>query len=120
DAAAIEVEHDLGRVGPAVPEGELAAIGTLAVASRHDPLPRGGVGADRGGSAVVVVTAVAVEGERSTPARQHHDRDRRGGEPPAAQDPPPPPGPLLPIGPPVVIVLVARVQLPVHAATLGR
>ena len=38
-ATAFEVEHDLGRVGPTLPEGELAAIGTLTVAPGHDLLP---------------------------------------------------------------------------------
>ena len=41
--AAVEVEHHLGRVGAAFPEGELAAVGTLAVAAGHDLLPTGGV-----------------------------------------------------------------------------
>ena len=109
DAAAVEVEHDLGRVGPALPEGELAAIGTLAVASGHDPFPPGVVGGDRGGSGVVVVivaTTVAVEGERSTTARHHHDGHRRGGEAPAAHDPPPARGSALRIDLVVVIVPV--------------
>jgi hypothetical protein len=37
--AAVEEEHDLGRVGPTLPEGKLAAVGTLAVAARDHPLP---------------------------------------------------------------------------------
>src|SRR4029450_12486422 len=40
-AAAVEVEDDLARVGPVLPEGELAAIGTLAVVARHDLVPPG-------------------------------------------------------------------------------
>jgi hypothetical protein len=39
-AAPVE-EHDPGRVGPTFPEGELAAVGTVAVASRHHLLPAG-------------------------------------------------------------------------------
>ena len=66
------VEHDLGRIGLAPPVGELAAIGTHAVASRHDPLPLVGVGGGLGGSGVVVAAVVvaattAVEGERNCP-----------------------------------------------------
>jgi hypothetical protein len=38
-AAAVEVHQDLRRVGPAHTEGELAAIGTLAVPAGHDLLP---------------------------------------------------------------------------------
>jgi hypothetical protein len=38
-AAAVEVEHDLGRVGQALPEGELAAIGAHAVTTGHDLVP---------------------------------------------------------------------------------
>src|SRR4029453_13344668 len=46
-AAAVEEEHDLGRVGPALEEGELAAVGTLAVAAGNDLLPRRGTGDGR-------------------------------------------------------------------------
>jgi hypothetical protein len=40
-AATVEEEHDLGRVGPALPERELAAVSAVAVASRHHVLPTG-------------------------------------------------------------------------------
>jgi hypothetical protein len=38
-AAAVEEGHDLGRVGPALPEGKIAAVGALAVTARDYPLP---------------------------------------------------------------------------------
>src|SRR5687768_3358487 len=38
-AAPVEVEYDLGWVGLALPKGELATVGTLAVAARHNLLP---------------------------------------------------------------------------------
>jgi hypothetical protein len=43
-AAVLEVEHDLFPAHLADPEAEPRAVGALAVASRHDLLPRGGVG----------------------------------------------------------------------------
>ena len=58
-AAAVEEKHDPGRVGPALPEGELAAIGTLAVAARHDLLPTGGSGARLIWRGAIVEDAVA-------------------------------------------------------------
>ena len=87
-ATAVEEEHDLGRVGPALPEGELAAIGTLAVAARHNLLPTGG-GAGlirRGGIVEDVLTGVLgcvpVVGEHQREPDQHETvlGDLRFGE----------------------------------------
>ena len=74
-AAAVEKEHDLRRVGPALPEGELAAVGTLAVAARNDLLPLLIGGRGRGVGAVVATAP-------------HHRRCRRTRQPwsPTRQD----------------------------------
>ncbi len=79
DTAAVQKQHDLGRIGQPVPESELTPIGAVAVASRHDLFPRG----------VRVGRGIAISDrapERNTPAHQHHDSGRdRDGELPAAQ-----------------------------------
>ena len=79
DTAAVQKQHDLCRIGPPVPEGELTPIGAVAVASRHDLFPRG-VRVGR------VIAIFDIEPERNTPAHQHHNSGRdHDGEPPAAQ-----------------------------------
>jgi hypothetical protein len=80
-AAAVEKEHDLGRVPPALPEGELAAIGTLAVAARNDLLPLliggRGRGVRRSGRARTTVVAAARGNrgrQRGKQEKQRHER----------------------------------------------
>ena len=82
-AAAVEKEHDLGWVAPALPEGELAAVGTLAVAAGNDLLPRfiGGHGRGlrhRGRDRARIIVVAAARGNRG---RQRGKQEQQRDEP---------------------------------------
>jgi hypothetical protein len=77
-AAAVEEEHDPGRVGPALPEGELAAVGTLAVAAGNDLLPLiRGRGRGGRGRARIAVVAPARGGRGRQGGKQQKHRHAR-------------------------------------------
>lgn len=87
DVTAVQEQHHLCRVDPPFPEGELAAVGALAVASRFDPCPLHLFGGTAGGEHVCQHEAQS--GQHEEPDLRHASqggRSRTGRAPTCGHD----------------------------------